>query len=101
MIFGKYSNRNRVEHEGQTIVRKYTPILVDRPGKYFDLLVKCYPDGIVSKSLHKLENGDVAMITSPVGRFTFEPGKWKRIQWMILEYSIQSRPTDSEDHPIG
>ncbi|TQS36001.1 hypothetical protein Golomagni_03562 [Golovinomyces magnicellulatus] len=55
------------------IVRSYTPISSDHQPGYFDLLVKKYPNGNISKYLDSLAIGQVIKVRGPKGAFVYTP----------------------------
>jgi cytochrome-b5 reductase len=56
------------------IVRSYTPTSSDDELGYFDLLVKSYPTGNVSKHFANLNLGDKIRVRGPKGQFKYERG---------------------------
>ncbi|EEH42284.2 NADH-cytochrome b5 reductase 1 [Paracoccidioides brasiliensis Pb18] len=67
--------------EGQTkeIMRSYTPISSDQETGYFDLLVKAYPQGNISKHLAGLRIGQTMKVRGPKGAMVYTPNMVKRI----------------------
>ncbi|CAK0882102.1 unnamed protein product [Prorocentrum cordatum] len=60
---------------GEGISRPYTPTTGDETKGSFDLVVKVYPNGIVSQYLNSVEVGDSVEISGPQGEITYkEPG---------------------------
>ncbi|KAI0194184.1 hypothetical protein F4808DRAFT_353138 [Astrocystis sublimbata] len=55
------------------IVRSYTPISGDHQPGYFDLLIKSYPTGNISKHLASLGVGQVIKVRGPKGAFVYTP----------------------------
>jgi cytochrome-b5 reductase len=55
------------------IVRSYTPISGDHQPGYFDLLVKSYPTGNISKHLASLAVGQAIKVRGPKGAFVYTP----------------------------
>lgn len=60
--------------EGKEIVRSYTPTSSDDEKGYFDLLIKTYPTGNVSKHVGNLNIGDSIRVRGPKGQFTYSRG---------------------------
>ena len=60
---------------GQTkeIVRSYTPISSDENAGYFDLLLKSYPTGNVSKHMASLRVGQTIRVKGPKGAMIYTP----------------------------
>ncbi|EER39434.1 NADH-cytochrome b5 reductase [Histoplasma capsulatum H143] len=67
--------------EGQTkeIMRSYTPISSDQEAGYFDLLVKAYPQGNISKHLAGLRIGQTMKVRGPKGAMVYTPNMVKKI----------------------
>lgn len=67
---------------GQTakkeVVRSYTPISSDVNPGYFDLLIKSYPTGNISKHLASLNVGDGMQVKGPKGAMVYTPNMVKR-----------------------
>jgi cytochrome-b5 reductase len=55
------------------IVRSYTPISGDHQPGYFDLLIKSYPTGNISKHLASLAVGQTIKVRGPKGAFVYTP----------------------------
>ena len=55
------------------VVRSYTPISSDEDLGYFDLLVKSYPTGNISKHLATLGAGDFMKVKGPKGAMVYTP----------------------------
>lgn len=55
------------------IVRSYTPISGDEQPGYFDLLIKSYPTGNISRHLASLAAGQTIRVRGPKGAFTYTP----------------------------
>lgn len=66
--------------EGQTkeIVRSYTPISSDENPGYFDLLIKSYPTGNISKYVASLKIGQPLKVKGPKGAMVYTPGLVRR-----------------------
>lgn len=59
--------------EYKEIVRSYTPISGDEQAGHFDLLIKSYPTGNISKHLASLAVGQSIRVRGPKGAFTYKP----------------------------
>jgi cytochrome-b5 reductase len=57
----------------QEIVRSYTPISGDHQPGHFDLLIKSYPQGNISKLMASLIVGQTIRVKGPKGAFVYEP----------------------------
>ncbi|KAH6664330.1 nitrate reductase [Plectosphaerella plurivora] len=55
------------------IVRSYTPISGDHQPGYFDLLIKSYPTGNISKHMASLGVGQTLRVKGPKGAFVYTP----------------------------
>jgi NAD(P)H-flavin reductase len=67
---------------GEYVKRPYTPVTNAR-GR-FELLVKAYSYGIVSRALHALPVGGAAEVFGPAGRFDFERALRERKHWIMM-----------------
>lgn len=90
---------------GKEIMRSYTPISTNSVKGYFDLLVKAYPQGNISKYISELKLGDKIKVRGPKGAFKYEPNMVKHLSmiaggsgitpmYQILQ-AIASNPDDS------
>jgi len=55
------------------IVRSYTPISGDHQPGYFDLLIKSYPQGNISRHMASLAVGQTIKVKGPKGAFVYTP----------------------------
>ncbi|KAL2753340.1 hypothetical protein ACRALDRAFT_1052057 [Sodiomyces alcalophilus JCM 7366] len=55
------------------IVRSYTPISGDHQQGHFDLLIKSYPTGNISKYMTSLKVGETIRVKGPKGAFVYTP----------------------------
>ncbi|ODV64383.1 cytochrome-b5 reductase [Ascoidea rubescens DSM 1968] len=63
---------------GKEIVRSYTPTSLDSDSKgYFDLLIKAYPNGNISKLIANLDIGETIKVKGPKGFFVYTPNMVK------------------------
>ena len=67
------------EVQVQTVRRAYTPVTPPDVRGKFDLLVKVYPTGTVSRYLGSLSVGDVVAFSGPGGRFVYKAGDFTRL----------------------
>lgn len=79
LVYSQTSNINAGQHitlraciNGKTIIRQYTPINLTRSNNSFELLIKIYPDGIMSKHLQTWEPGIEAEFRGPFGNFSMQ-----------------------------
>lgn len=59
--------------ERKEVVRSYTPISSDVEPGYFDLIVKSYPTGNISRHLATLNVGDTMKVKGPKGAMVYTP----------------------------
>lgn len=57
--------------DNKAVIRPYTPIEKVGSG-YFDLVVKTYPDGKMSKHIHSLERGSILQMKGPIEKYVFK-----------------------------
>lgn len=67
------------EVDGKDEIRYYTPISNQFDAGFFDILVKSYPQGIVSRKLAQLKEGQTVLFRGPVGRLKYESNMAKEI----------------------
>lgn len=60
------------------VVRSYTPISSDVNPGYFDLLIKSYPTGNISRHLATLKVGDKMKVKGPKGAMVYTPNMVRR-----------------------
>ncbi|KAF2725328.1 ferredoxin reductase-like protein [Polychaeton citri CBS 116435] len=60
------------------VVRSYTPISSDTHPGYFDLLIKSYPTGNISKHFASLKIGDTMKVKGPKGAMVYTPNMVRR-----------------------
>lgn len=60
-------------------IRHYTPISSKFDKGFFDILVKSYPDGKVSKKFAEMKPGQFVDFRGPVGRFSYSTNQVKEI----------------------
>ncbi|CAE6425362.1 unnamed protein product [Rhizoctonia solani] len=63
----------QAEINGKDIMRSYTPTSSDDDRGHFDLLVKAYEKGNISRYLSLLKIGDKVRIKGPKGQFNYHP----------------------------
>ena len=62
-----------VEGKQKEVVRSYTPISSDENKGYFDLLIKSYPTGNISKHMASLKIGQALRVRGPKGAMVYTP----------------------------
>lgn len=60
--------------DGKEVVRSYTPISTDDQTGYFDLLIKVYEQGNITKHVDSKKIGETIDVRGPKGFFTYTPG---------------------------
>jgi len=63
----------------EVVSRNYTPITPPSTKGHFDLLIKVYEKGKISKHIHNLKIGDTVEVKGPTGLFDYKPNKWSKI----------------------
>lgn len=66
-------------HEGKPVVRPYTPISHPQERGHFDLLVKAYPQGVMSKHFAEMKIGDQLEVKGPLMKLKYTPNMHKAI----------------------
>uniref|UniRef100_A0A8C5K3S5 cytochrome-b5 reductase n=1 Tax=Jaculus jaculus TaxID=51337 RepID=A0A8C5K3S5_JACJA len=62
--------------DGLEIQRAYTPISSASAEGHFDVLIKCYQNGLMSQYVESWRTGDTAFWRGPFGGFLYEPNKY-------------------------
>lgn len=60
------------------LLRSYTPITDDTTPGHFDMLVKSYPTGNISKHMAEMKIGDKMKVKGPKGAMAYSPNMVKR-----------------------
>jgi len=71
--------KGKPDAEGKAPFRPYTPISTDDQKGYFELLVKGYPQGVVSKHLCSLKVGDTVQVKGPLPKLSYEANMKKHV----------------------
>ncbi|KAI8366879.1 hypothetical protein BD560DRAFT_400344 [Blakeslea trispora] len=58
---------------GVEVSRSYTPTSSDQDKGFFELVVKTYPNGLMSQHLNSLKIGDKIAVKGPKGAFSYTP----------------------------
>ncbi|KJY01798.1 NADH-cytochrome b5 reductase 1 like protein [Zymoseptoria brevis] len=66
------------EVQNKEVVRSYTPISSDVTPGHFDLLIKSYPTGNISRHLATLNVGDKMKVRGPKGAMVYTPNMVRR-----------------------
>ncbi|EPS40285.1 hypothetical protein H072_5897 [Dactylellina haptotyla CBS 200.50] len=64
---------------GDDMARSYTPISSDLNRGYFELLIKTYPTGNISKHIWELKVGQTLKVKGPKGHMTYSPNMCSHI----------------------
>ena len=92
-----------IDGQPKEVVRSYTPISSDNEAGYFDLLVKAYEQGNISKYLTTLKIGDPLKVRGPKGAMVYTPNMNRHIGMIaggtgitpmlqVIEAIIRNRP---------
>ncbi|EPT04262.1 hypothetical protein FOMPIDRAFT_1021945 [Fomitopsis schrenkii] len=65
------------EINGKDIMRSYTPTSSDDDLGHFDLLIKSYEKGNISRYVSLLKVSDKIRVKGPKGQFTYKPNTWR------------------------
>jgi len=68
----------KIDGQDRDVVRSYTPISSDETPGYFDLLIKSYPTGNISKHMASLMVGQTMKVRGPKGAMVYKPNMVKR-----------------------
>jgi NAD(P)H-flavin reductase len=90
--------------DGKEILRSYTPISSDNSPGYFDLLIKSYPTGNISKHMAGLKIGQTMKVKGPKGAMVYKPNLVRRFGMIaggtgitpmlqVIRAIIRGRPT--------
>ncbi|KAF2732618.1 ferredoxin reductase-like protein [Polyplosphaeria fusca] len=66
-----------IDGQPKEVVRSYTPISSDEDKGYFDLIIKSYPTGNISKYVASLGVGQTMKVRGPKGAFVYTPNMVK------------------------
>jgi cytochrome-b5 reductase len=65
--------------DGKEVVRSYTPISSDEDRGFFDVLIKSYPTGNISKHMASLMVGQTMRVKGPKGAMVYTPNMCRHI----------------------
>lgn len=68
-----------VTPKGSNVVRPYTPVSDPDSKGEFELVVKSYPEGKMSKHIHELKEGDTLSFKGPIIKYQWQPNLHKEI----------------------
>lgn len=69
----------RAPINGKYVMRSYTPISASDAKGYFDLMIKTYPTGNLSRIIGELKEGETIEIKGPKGQFNYRPNMAEEI----------------------
>jgi len=70
---GQHLSFRALDAEGKYFQRSYTPTTSDDELGYFDLIVKVYEKGAMSRHLDRMQVGDKIEVRGPKGKFIYQP----------------------------
>eukprot|EP00762_Andalucia_godoyi_P002931 ANDGO_04218.mRNA.1 NADH-cytochrome b5 reductase 1 len=76
---GKHISTRFVSADGKEVMRSYTPTSSDDDVGHFDLVIKVYPTGVMSKYIDSLKIGDTLDVRGPKGSFQYQKNAYKKI----------------------
>ncbi|XP_078529569.1 NADH-cytochrome b5 reductase-like [Lissotriton helveticus] len=85
------------------IQRAYTPVNPVNAEEYFEVLIKCYTDGLMSKYVKSWKVGGTIFWRGPFGGFPYEPNKYGQLLMLAAGTGIapmlpiMQHITDNED----
>lgn len=65
--------------DGKDEIRYYSPISSQFDQGFFDILVKSYADGVISKKIASLQTGEMVPFKGPVGRMSYSANMAREI----------------------
>jgi len=68
-----------IGENGKDVIRPYTPVSDTEDKGFFDLVVKTYPQGVMSKYMATLNPGDKLDFKGPFPKFEYKPNTLKKI----------------------
>lgn len=71
LLPGQHVQIRAVMADGQEVIKPYTPVSLASTAGHFDLLIKTYPQGRVSKYMDGVTVGDFVEMRGPKGAFKF------------------------------
>eukprot|EP00128_Syssomonas_multiformis_P010900 Colp12_sorted_trinity150504_noHs@13837 len=69
----------KAEIDGKAVIRPYTPTTGPHVAGHFDLVIKSYPNGTMSKHFWDLKVGDTVDMKGPITKIEYKPNMKKRI----------------------
>eukprot|EP00899_Mesostigma_viride_P019069 jgi/Mesvir1/27163/Mv20827-RA.1 len=78
-VVTRYQNGTKEDGSPNYVIRPYTPTSTPDTKGYFDLVIKVYPEGKMSKHLGEMKEGDVLEVKGPVPKLKYEANMKKHI----------------------
>lgn len=69
----------RANIDGKDVMRSYTPTSLSSDLGYFELMIKSYPTGTLSKWFGELQVGQMVEMRGPKGSFLYTPNMCREI----------------------
>nr|KAF6443428.1 hypothetical protein HJG59_003563 [Molossus molossus] len=77
--------------DGLEIQRAYTPISPAGAEGYFEVLIKCYQAGLMSRYVESWRAGDTAFWRGPFGGFCYKPNQENSLEQLPWSYREKTR----------
>uniref|UniRef100_A0A7N5KQ20 NADH-cytochrome b5 reductase-like n=1 Tax=Ailuropoda melanoleuca TaxID=9646 RepID=A0A7N5KQ20_AILME len=77
--------------DGLEIQRAYTPISPANAEGYFEVLIKCYPTGLMSRYVQSWSTGDTAFWRGPFGDFFYKANQENSLEKLPWSYREKTR----------
>jgi len=68
-----------IGENGKDVIRPYTPVSDTEDTGFFDLVVKEYPQGVMSKHIHSMHPGDTLEFKGPFPKIEYKPNMKEKI----------------------
>lgn len=69
--------------DGMEIIRPYTPVSDNAVEGYFDLLIKLYPQGNMSRHIHNMQVGETLDIKGPFPKYQYKVNEKKHVGMIV------------------
>eukprot|EP00899_Mesostigma_viride_P019070 jgi/Mesvir1/27164/Mv20827-RA.2 len=86
-VVTRYQNGTKEDGSPNYVIRPYTPTSTPDTKGYFDLVIKVYPEGKMSKHLGEMKEGDVLEVKGPVPKLKYEANMKKHIGMLTLLFA--------------
>ncbi|KAJ1983179.1 NADH-cytochrome b5 reductase [Dimargaris verticillata] len=80
-IVTKFVDEKNLDKDGKpkVVIRPYTPTSKEDERGYFDLIVKEYPQGVMSRHIASLKPGDKLDVKGPIPKYPYTPNMHKEV----------------------